>query len=875
MFGFLKRMFTKEQEAPLSEMDVEELRSTFKARYHHFKLLLNANNKALEMMTEMERALAGNRPFGMSFIRANCTAISTNVFQIIKNLNELAENKYSELFDRFHDIQERLSNELTTREAPRGDRLVLPLGEVDKHMTDQVGNKMANLGEVKTRIHLPVPPGFAITSLAYYRFMEHNQLQPEIDRRIQSAVAERMDQLFSLSADIQQLIIRSEVPPDVSEAIMAAHGEIQREMGPDVRVSLRSSALGEDMAGTSFAGQYRSELNVSAEHILHAYKEILASKYSLAATSYRLNRGIRDEDVSMSVGCMAMVNAACGGVMYSRNPVDIRDNSVIINSVWGLPKSVVDGSVTPDLFVVSRDDPGKIIERDIQVKELKFVCYPEEGVCRMDLTGEGSALPSLTDEQVKELTEMAIRLEEYYGTPQDIEWAIGQNGAIFVLQCRPLQQVEATSARASRVLDAPNDALVALQGGVTASPGIACGPAFIVRKDMDALQFPEGAVLVTSQSLPRWASMLSRAAAVITEQGSVTGHLANVAREFEVPALFSVARATEKLQSGDLITVDTEGLKVYQGRVESLLSLKPAVKKNLMAGSPVYELLEKVSGHIVPLSLLDPDSTEFKPRNCRTLHDITRFCHEKSVQEVFNFGKEHHFSERSSKQLFHKVPMQFWLINLDDGFKGEAGRKYVLLENIASIPMLALWEGMHAVPWGGPPPVDTKGFMSVLIQATSNPALDPSMKSDYAARNYFMISKNFCNLASRFGFHFSTVEALVGDRPIENYISFQFKGGAADYPRRVRRAVFVGEILEEYGFRVELKADACFARIEGHEEDFMKERLVILGYLIIHTRQLDMIMSSNAQVAGHKVKMLKDIDAILKKEAAVDQCSVA
>jgi len=851
-------------------LDVEELRSTFKARYHNFKLLLNANNKALEIMADMEQALAGGRLFGMSFIRANCTALSVNVFLIIQNLAELAPGKYRELYNRFREIERSINQVLSQRRMPKGERPVISLREINGEMADEVGSKMANLGEIKNQLQIPTPEGFVITSLAYQRFFAHNDLQTEIERRLQSSPAEQIDHLYALSADIQQLIIRSSIPDDLEEAIMEAYHDLERQVRNGITVSVRSSALVEDTAGISFAGQYRSELNVSAENIIHAYREIIASKYSLQAMAYRLNRGIRDEDIDMCVGCMVMVDALAGGVIYSRNPVDIRDDSIFVNSVWGLPKSVVDGSGSSDLFVVVRDKMA-VVKKNIGIKEYKFTCYPEEGVCRLDLTGDRASSSSLTDEQVIELARIAVRIESHYGFPQDIEWAVSHNGSIYILQCRPLKQSDTEKIISKRGEEPLEKESVIIEGGITASPGVAYGAAFIVKKDMDALQFPEGAVLVATQPLPRWAALLSRAKAVVTEEGSFAGHLATVAREFNVPALFGIAGATTKLRNNDLITVDADGLKIYKGRIE-LPAMQGEHKINFVKGSPVYEILEEVSRCIVPLNLLDPDASDFKPQSCRTLHDITRFCHEKALWEMFSFGKDYFFPERASKQLVTAdVPMQFWVIDLDDGFKDEVKEKQVKLENISSIPMLALWEGITVIPWQGPPPVNARGFMSILHQATTNPALDPSTRSSYAVRNYFMVSKNFCSLHSRFGFHFSIVESLVGERPVENYISFQFKGGAADYQRRARRAFFVGCILEEFGFRTKVREDALFSRIEGQEKGFMKARLRIVGYLIIHTRQLDMIMLDETSINNQKAKIMKDLHSIIQTPAALQQ----
>lgn len=853
------KLFKKKGSESLSE--VEYLRNDFKSRYHSFKVLLSSNNKALDIMADIELLLEGKKPFGISHIKSHCTAALVNVFKMVKNFDELAPGKYAELFSRFNDIQQQINIILLQKKQVIDDRLIIPLASVNKDMADIIGSKMANIGEIKNKLNLSVPSGFVITSAAYDKLISYNDLQAEIDRLFQTTDTGDMEQLYTLSSRVQQMIMQSNVPKELEDSISGSLASLENKKGKKLRVALRSSAIGEDTAKNTFAGLYHSELNVGSDNIVDAYKTVVAGKYSLPAITYRLERGFRDEDIHMSVGCMEMVDAVSGGVMYSRNPVNMSDDYIFINSAWGLPKSVVDGSIDCDLFVVSKKSPMSLIHENIKVKSKKFVCFYEEGVCRMDNTGESKDFPSLTREQAFDLSNIAIEIEKYYGCPQDIEWAIAGDGSVYMLQSRPLQ----ISERYKKIIlpdFAEKDLTVIIKGGITASPGVGFGKVFHVDKAVDILKFPDGAVLVARQALPAWAPLLNRASAVVTEQGGFAGHLANVAREIEVPALFGVSMVYDKLKDDDLVTVDANGLAIHAGIIESLADQKPTAK-NLMKNSPVYDILKSASRHIVPLSLLDPDSRYFKPSNCKSLHDITRFIHEKSVQEMFSFGKEHNFSERSGKQLVFKIPMQWWVLNLDDGFKEEVKGKYVQLDNIISIPMLAIWDGITSVVWEGPPPIDGKGLANVMFEATLNPALAVGLRSKYAERNYFMISKYFCNLSSRLGFHFSTIESIVCDREGENYISFQFKGGAADHDRRLKRVLFLAEILEKYGFRVAVKKDSLFSRIDNREREFMEQRLKILGYLTIHTRQIDMIMSRESTVKHYKIKFCTEIDQVI------------
>ncbi|MEW6221278.1 MAG: PEP/pyruvate-binding domain-containing protein, partial [Thermodesulfobacteriota bacterium] len=558
--GLVQELITRVQtwlsirEPGAAGQSLETLQAAFRRQYANFRALLTANNNALELMAEMEETMAGGRPFGMTFVRGHSTAVSVNVFKMVQHLLELGGGeRYQALVPVCRAITARIEAICERTPPAASGPPVLPMTAIGREHADQVGEKMANLGEVGNRVGLPVPPGFAITAAAAQRFLAANQLQEEINRRLQTLDVDDLEALYQTSAAIQKLIAAAPLPPDLEAAILAAYHQLESQTRPEVLVSLRSSAIGEDTGFASFAGQYRTQLHVAPEFLLQTYKEIVAGKYRSQAIIYRLQRGFRHQDVTMCVGCLAMVEARASGVTYSRSPRDPRSSWLVVSAVTGLAKQVVDGVADAEVYRVDRQPPHPVLRQ-------------EHGHATSSRPPDGLPLPGpLIADEIRQLARVAIRLEEHFGSPQDIEWSIDTAGQIILLQSRPLGLFTAPSedeAPAREEAEAPGpDCLAA--GGITASAGAACGPVRVVRSNVDLLQFPAGAVLVVQHPLPEWATLLPRAKAVVSETGQVAAHLATVARELGIPALFRLPAATRLLEDGQEVTVDATGRRVY------------------------------------------------------------------------------------------------------------------------------------------------------------------------------------------------------------------------------------------------------------------------------------------------------------------------
>lgn len=316
-------------------------------------------------------------------------------------------------------------------------RPVLHFSEVGIGDVPDVGGKGASLGEL-LRAGIQVPTGFAVTTAAFRRTVAHLTVGgvPVADRvaALDPADAGLADAL----AEIRAAVESTPLPAEVATAITEGYAALCAECGdPDQPVAVRSSATSEDSAEASFAGLQDTYLWVrGADPVVAHVRRCWASLYSVESVTYRLRRGIPETDLAMAVVVQRMVGARSAGVMFTRSPLTGDRSVVAIDASWGLGSAVVSGDVTPDSFVVSKVT-GEV-KRQVATKTRWHRPDPSgSGVVEDDVPAELRDRPSVSDDEIAALVATAKQVEAHYGCPQDIEWAVAQDGAVFLLQSRP------------------------------------------------------------------------------------------------------------------------------------------------------------------------------------------------------------------------------------------------------------------------------------------------------------------------------------------------------------------------------------------------------------------------------------------------------
>ena len=844
MRRFFRRILGRDRWKPLEARP--DAQAALHLQYLTFKELITSNDEILEVIADMEKKLEGRTPFGMAFVRSRSVTAASHAYRMIQNLNALSHRRYQELYVRFASAQQSVERILARDPGREGGPLVLPLASVSLDQSERVGGKSANLGEMKNRAGLPVPEGFAITTGACMEFFEANQLQDEIRALLLGLDVEDLQSASGTSESIRQAILAAVLPPRIEAAILDGYARLRPALGFDPRVALRSSAVGED-GELSFAGQYVSLLNVPPGEILAAYKEVIAGLYTPRAICYRAIKGIPDEDVPMGVACLAMVDAVASGVACSVDPNRPDARRMVINGAWGLGSGTVEGSVSPDTWTVSKGEQPAIMSSVAGSKETSVEPLSQGGVGAVPVPQERRPSLCLTDAQVEELARLVQAAESHYGAPQEVEWALDRPGKLLLLQSRPLH----ASSQWTEKEEAPGEVEghPLLLAGVSASTGCGSGPVFLSFDPDDIRGFPEGAVLVARHSHPQYVRVMDRASAIVTDIGAPTGHMASLAREFGIPAVLDTHGATAALKPGDVVTVDGNRGAVYEGCAQGLLAEQGERGPRGMSGTPVHAVLAEVARHVVTLNLTDPKSPDFAARSCLTFHDIARFVHEKAFEEMFRVSDRVSYEELRSLPLAVRLPFTVYLIDLGGGLKRKPGALNVKREEVTSLPMTALLEGMSnpELRWWQPKALSVSGVASVTTQAIFTPFVEYGERK-LGDRSYAIVAEAYCNFSSRIGYHFAAVDSYCGGSTSRNYISFRFKGGAADEARRINRCVLLERILHAMDFQVERQGDLVNARIRKFSMEATLERLDQLGRLIVATRQLDMRMGPRSSV---------------------------
>ena len=474
----------------------------------------------------------------------------------------------------------------------KDQRLILWFDQIDNADVALVGGKNASLGEMYSRLTsrgIRVPNGFAVTALAYQKFIENNRLTEFIDQTLKDLDTGNLAALQKCGAAIRNAIAAAELPGDLIEQLGQAYRDLSNAYHlSEADVAVRSSATAEDLPGASFAGEHETYLNVVGEEMLvKAVKLAMASLFNDRAISYRVDKGFEHSKVALSVGVQKMVRADQGvsGVMFTVDTESGFRDVVLINSVWGLGEMIVQGRVTPDEFLVFKPSlaagsPRPIIDKVLGDKRQKMV-YASNHVARVKATkivatsARERAEFALTDEEVLELARWGVEIEKHYSerhqtwTPMDMEWAKdGESGQLFIVQARP-ETVQARRDFSKFTEYSRTGEREILARGISVGSKIISGRAHIILDAKHINQFQAGEVLVTDMTDPDWEPIMKIAAAIVTDKGGRTSHAAIVSRELGIPAIVGTGNATRVIKTGDEMTVDTTGSEglIYAGRL--------------------------------------------------------------------------------------------------------------------------------------------------------------------------------------------------------------------------------------------------------------------------------------------------------------------
>lgn len=495
------------------------------------------------------------------------------------------------------------------------EQFLLWFEQLERKDVDIVGGKSSSLGEMTAKTDVPVPYGFATTAYAYRYFIKESGLEEKM-RSILSELTdvENSALLRDVSARLRDAIMAEKMPQDLQDAIGAAYVELGKRVGEEnPYVAVRSSATAEDLPDASFAGQQDTYLNVQgAETIIAKVKECYASCFTDRAVYYREKQGFDHIEVALSAVVQMMVFSKTSGVMFTVNVATGDDNNILIEAAFGLGEYVVQGTVTPDNYTISKHD-HKIIDRCVNEQDIMLV-RKKGGDCEeVQVSEELRKVQTLTDEQILELADYAKKIEKHYGCYMDMEWGVDERtNKIWILQARPetvwsrRNKEGGAKVQESKSMTTTDHKVIVK--GLPASPGKVSGRVHVILDPSRIDEFKEGEILVTEMTAPDWVPAMKKAKAIVTDSGGMTCHASIVSRELGIPCIVGTKSrgeaATVTIPDGIDVTIDATHGVVYEGIIEE------AKKENQAGAAVAVAEYFPPTGTKVYMNLGDPELAE-------------------------------------------------------------------------------------------------------------------------------------------------------------------------------------------------------------------------------------------------------------------------
>ncbi|MFP5259679.1 MAG: PEP-utilizing enzyme [Acidobacteriota bacterium] len=755
--------------------------------FRSFKRILACNTAALEGMARMDRALGGEYVFDAAYLESAVREVCRLTHLSAYHINGMADETYVGLYDTYLSVKDALEDILAGGMGPLAGRRVLPFAEIGWELEPLVGLCSVGLAVLGRRMGLPAPDGLAITVTG-------------------------MADLSAQAAPTGDAYGAAQAEVEAGVAALFAH------LGGPGPLELTCVAAGTDGAGTILATAFADSVEAAGQAAARLAREYGRDREVAVCLRPRLGGEVagtlqtlaHDPNLPPAMLAVAWPEAAPG----------------LMDRCW-----------------LSRTAPHGPLRTRLAAKPLEMPLPGGAPLTRLrgrSLRGSGLLAP----DRAAELAELGLAAERALGGPCLLSWVLADDGGFRLTGLEPAETAypdwveEADAAQA-----APNDADLLLSGGQIACGGVGAGPVVPLDDDTSVESVPLGSVGVARTASPALSRIVPRLGALLAEVGTPASHLATVARENRVPAVFGLKGAAA-LEAGALVTVDAEQTAVYRGVVESLL--RQAAMQGAQVGSePEYLVLRRLQRHIRPLHLVDPKARDFDPEHCLTCHDILHFAHEKAVELLLTIDASQRGGLGAPRRLREDSPFALRIVDVGGGLAGEGDD--VALAEVTSLPLRAFLEGLllRDAKRPGPARLNLGDIMAGMTRSTR--ALEAAPET--VGANLALAAADYANITLRLGYHFSVVDAVVSERPEHNFIYFRFAGGFADGDRRARRAGLLLTVLERLGFRATRQGDLVVGKRKLLEAGEALEVLRFLGALSAYTRQLDVELADEEDVA--------------------------